>query len=781
LELIDIGRGVLSKTPVEKYPEQFETFFELFRFGDKFGISSTMEGTLNTKTVSKTTIVPAPYRIKAIYRSSSDSYVSISDGKETTIVPLHGRYKKDFTLIGVSDKAAIFRGFGKSYRLRLGFDDPLAKKETIMVALEEPNSPANHENEWRSIPRSVLVDQMRDMNQLSQYIDLKLLPSSATVNGFKVETLASESVFAQMGVVQGIFSYRSIIKNSNRLEMPLAFTSEYRRCAVSGLPFLEIIIQRNFSMKSPVKIFCLSICFTLLVFAAPQKNEKISLSVDGMNVTELIKLVAATTHKNIFIGEEIPGVISYAGNKPITKKGLYRLLQTTLEAKGYTMVDTGSGFLSVVKMADAAQMNLPFMQQSDIPQMETKIFTFRFSTAESMGMKIKHFMTKNGKLTFSKESNALIVSDFPEAIATIEKAMKILDVRDESTANTTHVISLKNADAKSLVTTLNTIIGKMTLIPGQQPPSITSDDSTNSIVIIASNELYKSLESTIKSLDHDRQQVYVRAKIIEVSENKSREIGIKYGFSGGKVGSNGLFTFDSSLGDGSVSAVSLDSTLAGVIAIPTLASGIALGANISLLSSNGAANILSEPSILCIDNQESSIYVGKTESISSGTTLTGTGLTQENYTRQDIGLTLKIKPRLSNDNKVLLGVSAKLEDVVPNSVANRPSTTKREVLTSAIVNNGESVIIGGLIREKHDQVNSDVPFFSEIPLLGNLFKNKERAQDRINLVIILTPYIIEKSGDINTLRAQLSELDAIEERYIANITKNIETKSSDRP
>lgn len=534
-------------------------------------------------------------------------------------------------------------------------------------------------------------------------------------------------------------------------------------------------------MKSPVKIVYLSICFTLLVFAAPQKNEKISLSLDGMNVSELIKLVAATTHKNIFIGEEIPGVISYAGNRPITQKGLYQLLQTTLEAKGYTMVDTGGGFLSVVKMADAAQMNLPFMQKSDIPQMETKIFTFRFSTAESMGAKIKHFMTKNGKLTFSKESNALIVSDFPEAIATIEKAMKILDTRDESTANTTHVIPLKNADAKSLVTTLNTIIGKMTLVPGQQPPSITSDDATNSIVIIASNELYNSLESTIKSLDHDRQQVYVRAKIIEISENKSREIGIKYGFSGGKVGSNGLFTFDSSLGDGSVSAVSLDSTLAGAIAIPTLASGIALGANISLLSSNGAANILSEPSILCIDNQESSIYVGKTESISSGVTQgVGTGITQ-NYTRQDIGLTLKIKPRLSNDNKVLLGVTAKLEDIEPNSIVDRPSTTKREVLTSAIVNNGESVIIGGLIREKNDQVNSDVPFFSEIPLLGNLFKNKETAQDRINLVIILTPYIIEKSGDINTLRAQLSELDAIEERYISNIKKNIETKSSDRP
>lgn len=534
-------------------------------------------------------------------------------------------------------------------------------------------------------------------------------------------------------------------------------------------------------MKSPAKIFLLSFCLCALLSAAPAKNEKVSLSIDGMGITDLIKLVAATTHKNIFIGEEVQGTISYAGNKPIDKKDLFGLLQSTLEARGYTIVDTGNGYLSVVKMADATQMNLPFMENSDVPQMQTHIFTFRFATAESMGSKIRHFTTKNAKVTASKESNSVIVTDFPENIATIQKAMQILDTRDETIANTTHVIPLKNADAKSLVATLNTIIGKMALIPGQQSPSITSDDATNSLIVIASDELFKSLESTILSLDHDRQQVYVRAKIIEISENKSEEVGIKYGLSGGKLGSNGLFTFNSLLGDGKTSAISLDSTLLGAITLPSLVSGIALGANIALLNSNGAANILSEPSILCIDNQESSIYVGKTESISSGTTLTGTGLTQENFTRQDIGLTLKIKPRLSNDNKVLLGVTAKLEDIEPNTVVTRPSTTKREVLTSAIVNNGESVIIGGLIREKIDQTNSKVPFLGDIPGLGNLFKDKGSKLDKINLVIMLTPYIIEKSSDLSTLRSQLNELDAIQERYIANITKNLETKKDVTP
>lgn len=534
-------------------------------------------------------------------------------------------------------------------------------------------------------------------------------------------------------------------------------------------------------MKSPAKFFLFTIAFTALLAASPARNEKVSLAIDGMGISDLIKLVAATTHKNIFIGEEIGGTISYAGNKPINKKDLYGILQTSLDSRGYTLVDTGGGYLSVVKTADATQMNLPFMEKSDIPQMQTYIFMVHFSTAETLSAKIKHFISKNAKITSSKESNSVIVTDFPENIETIKKAMSLLDAKDETTANTTHVIPLKNADAKSLVATLNTIIGKMTLMAGQQPPSITSDDATNSLVVITSDELYKSLESTIHELDHNRQQVYVRAKIIEISNNKSQEVGIKYGLSGGSMGSNGLFTFNSLLGDGKTSAISLDPTLLGAISLPNLTNGIALGANIALLNTNGAANILSEPSILCIDNQESSIYVGKTQSISSGTTLTGTGISQENFTRQDIGLTLKIKPRLSNDNKVLLGVSAKLEDIEPNSIADRPSTTKREVLTSAIVNNGESVIIGGLIREKNDEVNTKVPFLGDIPVLGNLFKNKATNRDKINLVIMLTPYIIEKSDDLSKLRSQLKELDEIQERYIANITQNLEAKKDVAP
>jgi general secretion pathway protein D len=172
-------------------------------------------------------------------------------------------------------------------------------------------------------------------------------------------------------------------------------------------------------MKSSAKALLFSVTLAAALTAAPLHNEKIALSIDGMGIGDLIKLVAATTHQNIFIGEDIPGTISYAGNKAIHKKDLFGILQASLDSRGYTLVDTGGGYLSVVKTLDATQMNLPFMEKSDIPQMQTHIFTFRFASSESMGAKIKHFTSKNGKITASKESNSVIVTDFPANITTI--------------------------------------------------------------------------------------------------------------------------------------------------------------------------------------------------------------------------------------------------------------------------------------------------------------------------------------------------------------------------
>lgn len=370
-------------------------------------------------------------------------------------------------------------------------------------------------------------------------------------------------------------------------------------------------------------------------------------------------------------------------------------------------------------------------------------------------------------------TNSIIVVGSEENIAKLASYIEKMDKQEEyGTTQHTTVVNLKNAESDNVVKILNDIYAKKVYPKDAPRPLFSSDPALNSVVIVSTLDELPEIKKVLQSLDLERQQVYVKAKIVEISENKSSQVGLKYGLEGATAGTNGLYSLAANIGG---SSVALSKSLLSMMSfdIPKIKEGLALGASISLLQTEGAANVLSEPSILCINNQESSIYVGKTESVVTQTTVGAntTDLTKNSYTRQDIGLTLKVRPRLSTDNKVTLSVETKLEDILPNSVAGLPTTTKREVKTTAIVSNGETVIIGGLIKDNRSDSVNKVPLLGDVPVLGELFKYTDKGGDKINLVIVLTPYIVEKSTDLTALRAKLTELDKIQDEYVKAIKK----------
>jgi general secretion pathway protein D len=255
------------------------------------------------------------------------------------------------------------------------------------------------------------------------------------------------------------------------------------------------------------------------------------------------------------------------------------------------------------------------------------------------------------------------------------------------------------------------------------------------------------------------------------------QIGLKYGLEGGKVTSGGLYSLGTSLGGPSVA---ISSTISSYLKMDTVKEGLAIGLSLSLLRTDGAANILSEPTILCSNNKESSIYVGKTQSIlkSSSTGTNATDLTRNSYSREDIGITLKVKPRLSSNNKVTLSIEAIIEDVLggSGSLSDRPTTTKRKVITNAIVNNGETIIVGGLIKKSAGKGTTKVPLLGDIPIIGELFRSTSDSDSSVNVVIYITPYIVRKSGDLQKLRKMLSELDTLQIKYNSLVYKGLEKR-----
>ncbi|MCT7538045.1 type II secretion system protein GspD [Aliarcobacter butzleri] len=358
----------------------------------------------------------------------------------------------------------------------------------------------------------------------------------------------------------------------------------------------------------------------------------------------------------------------------------------------------------------------------------------------------------------------------------ILKVKKVEIIKEEE--QFTEVIGLKNVDGVNIIKILDDVVNKK-YINKPTKPFVSLDLESNSLVVMASKDELKQIKDLIQELDKEKAQVYVQAKIIEVNNELVNKIGISYGIINASARSDGINAISSNLNGGSNAIKEAVDTLGIRMNDLNIKSGLALGASLNLLQQNGALDIVSEPSILAIDNKESSIYVGEKISVEISSTLTDGGLQRTNYEREDIGLTLKVKPRISSDTKLTLEINTLLEGIKSTSVSagQNPDTLKKEIKTAAILNNGESVIIGGLIENKNEIIEQKVPILGDIPLFGELFKNDSKMNKKNNLVIIVTPYMIPKSKDITYIREQLSELKKLEDKYLQDSLSIIKDNS----
>jgi len=339
-------------------------------------------------------------------------------------------------------------------------------------------------------------------------------------------------------------------------------------------------------------------------------------------------------------------------------------------------------------------------------------------------------------------------------------------VNQKSNIKNTKVILLKYIEASTIHTMMVNSYNKELI-------SFDIDQDSNSIILYGTDAQINSFEKILQAMDKPKIQIYVETKIIEISQNKLRDVGFKYGLSSAMVSGNSLYTLSAELGSRGVSGVM---PYGFNLKFPSdlVTNSLNLWTTLALLQKNDALEIISEPSILAINNQESSIYVGKRRSIQISTTLDKNGNPIANIERLDIGLRLKVKPRVTNEQKVMLDIYVHQEE--SNSAENslQPISDKKEIQTTAIVNSGENVILGGYIKNKTYNSVDKVPFLGDMPILGNLFKYNSDSSDKISLVIILTPYIVENDKDLIDLQQELSKLKMLEAKYSKELLDNLQ-------
>jgi general secretion pathway protein D len=494
-------------------------------------------------------------------------------------------------------------------------------------------------------------------------------------------------------------------------------------------------------------------------------NDKININFKDLKINDLIKITSKVINKNILFTDEIEGTADFIPNKEVSKNELIRILELVLEEKGYSLVSE-KDILRVVKSSMLKKENL-IIKLKNINASDAKKSLDLISLTMMNNQEERTVIIENGY------SNSLILIGQKKNLEILSKHIKSIDNSSFSRKKEIKIYPLKNVEATNVIQILEEIINKREFINSADKTLFSLDIESNSIIIMGLSDEISSIDSLIKELDKEKTQVYVQARIIEVNDDLVNQIGVSYGIFGARASSNVLSSFSSSLNKGEVPSLFIDGLI-----IPDLTSGLALGATLNLLKQNGALDIVSEPSILAINNKESSIYVGETISIKVSSSVTDGGTIKENYEREDVGLTLKVKPRISNDTKVTLEIETILEGVkTTQTISGNADTSKKRIKTTTILNNGESVIIGGLIENKVESTNQKVPILGDIPLFGELFKNTVNNTKKNNLVVIVTPYLIPKTKDITFVRNKLSELKNLEDKYLADSLVRLKEES----
>lgn len=283
--------------------------------------------------------------------------------------------------------------------------------------------------------------------------------------------------------------------------------------------------------------------------------------------------------------------------------------------------------------------------------------------------------------------------------------------------------------------------------------SIAPDPATNSLIINASRGDYERVKELIQDLDVKRPQVIVEATILEVTLNKEEGLGVELQGSAGNDnagvfaqtnygGLTDLVTNPAALSDLTVAAASTGTiTLPGGLVLPSQ------GVLVTALSRNSNVNVLSAPTIVTTDNEEAEIIVGENVPFvtSTSTDTANINNTFNSIERQDVGITLRITPQISAGNFVNLKIFVEISNVVnaTRNDPNGPTTTIRTTETTVDIKSGQMVVTGGLISDNSTESTRGVPFLQDIPVLGNLFKREDIVERRTNLLIFITPKVLE--------------------------------------
>jgi general secretion pathway protein D len=508
-------------------------------------------------------------------------------------------------------------------------------------------------------------------------------------------------------------------------------------------------------------------------------TESGSPSADGSQlVTQIIKLQYENANNLLPVLRPLVNP-----NNPINVNPATNTLVITDYADNLRRLARIVAAMDVPNATDIEVIPIQHANASDLAPLVTRLLD---SNAATGGQADSSFKTA---VLAEPRSNALIVRAANQArlgmVRTLVAKLDQPSAGENGAAGNIYVVYLKNANANQLATTLRAALSgearAASSTPAAAPASTTpggasvaantpstggqiqADPATNSLIITASEPQYRQLRAVIDKLDARRAQVFVESLIAEVSVDKAAEFGIQWQGPLGQAGDSMIGLLGTNFGTGGKNILNLATQGAAGTVAP--ARGVNFGAVnktngvyvlgflARFLEESGSGNVLSTPNLLTLDNEEAKIVIGQNVPFVTGQ-FTNTGGNNgtvnpfQTIERKDVGLTLKVKPQISENGTVKLTIYQEVSSVLASTVnaPNGPTTNKRTIESNVLVDDGAVVVLGGLLQDEYAGNQEKVPGLGDVPLFGNLFKSEARSRKKTNLMVFLRPVVVRDAS-----------------------------------
>lgn len=547
--------------------------------------------------------------------------------------------------------------------------------------------------------------------------------------------------------------------------------------------------------------------------SAKKAPQTFALNFNDVEISEFINVMSRILGRNIILSDKVRGKITISSAKKVPVDDAFDLMKSILEVKGFAVVET-QNLIKIVPIKEAIKKNVEVIVDGEDINLEnddtvTVLIDILNTGASDILNVLRTLKSPETDIVLFAPLNTLIFSGNSGEINGLIRIATTLDkkaatIKDPDYDNlpqegNIHVVHLENADAVKLADVLSRIPfsqnAKINTQQGQTPASgtgrpgtdpqsnvklsIIANKETNSLLINASPEEYREIYAVIKQLDSVRPQVLIEAMIVEVSAESSWGFGIDWSLSG----ESGIHQFGGSSVMGSVPNYSTPSGLSGkTLTVPLSPGHMALGyisdtsiLNFALLNAGGRdknINILSTPHILTIDNHEAEINVAEEIAVPTNSRITEDNTVYYTFEYKSVGLKLKITPHITRGNKIALDLFTEVNSILgettylSSGTIIPPDLGKRDMKTKVTVQDGATIVVGGLMRNQKIETETKVPILGDIPLLGWFFKSKSSENSKTNLLIFITPRVVTESEKIKAITEEKqAEMKKVQDSY----------------